>query len=93
VGQSETAADQAAAWKHVLDLLGGRTGGYIEVLGRLTEQQVAHTAADNEGLETGLLQAANNIRCMRAKLLEPYPVLGLGYGIEVFNDDLRFVTG
>jgi hypothetical protein len=30
---------------------------------------------------------------MRAKLLEPDPVFGLGNGNELFDDDLRFVTG
>jgi len=93
VGKPEAAADQAAAWKNVLDFLGRRTGGDIKVLGRLAQQQVAHTAADDERFETRLLQAANDIRRVRAKLLEPYPVLGLGYGNEVVNDDLRFVTG
>jgi hypothetical protein len=32
-------------------LLGRRVGGDIEVLGRQPEQQVAHAAADHEGLE------------------------------------------
>jgi hypothetical protein len=30
---------------------------------------------------------------VRAKLLQPDPVLGLGNSDELVNDDVRFVTG
>ena len=37
---------------------GVRVGGDVEILGLDAEQQVAHRAADDEGLEAGLLQLA-----------------------------------
>jgi hypothetical protein len=84
--QAESAADKPAARKHALDFLGRGAGGHIEVLGHLAEQQVANAAANDEGLEAGLLQVANDIRGMRAEFLEPDPMLGLGNGyVGVFN--------
>jgi hypothetical protein len=93
VGQTEASPDQAAPRKNVLDLFGGGAGSDIEILGRLAQQQVANTAADNEGLEASLLKFADDIACMRTELSEPYAVFGLGDGDELFDDDLRFVTG
>ena len=93
VGQPESPADQAAPRKDVLDLLGRGTGCDIEVLGRLAEQQVADAAADDEALVTCLLQLTNDFTRMRAKLLEPDSVLGLGNGDEFFDDVLRCATG
>jgi hypothetical protein len=93
VSQPKAAADQATAWKNLLDFLGGRAGGNVEILGRFTQQQVAHAATDNKCLETRFLQAANDVGRMRTKLLEPDPMLRLRNGNEVSDDDLRFVAG
>jgi hypothetical protein len=91
--QAESAADQPAAGKNLLHFLGRGAGGDIEVFGRLAQQQVAYAAAHDKGLETGFLQVADYFARMRAKLLEPDSVLGLQDGDEIFNDDLRFMTG
>jgi hypothetical protein len=93
VGQPESPADQPAPGKDVLDFLGRGAGCDIEVLGRLAEQQVTDAAADDEALVTCFLQFTNNFTRMRAKLLEPDSVLGLGNGDEIFDDVLRCATG
>jgi hypothetical protein len=90
VGQAESSSDQAAAGKDGLHLFRRRAGSDIEVLRSLAEQQIADAPADDECLETGLLQVADNLRRMGAELLEPDPVLGLGNDNELVNGDLRF---
>ena len=79
--------------KDVLDFLGRGAGCDIEVLGRLAEQQVTDAAANDEAFVTCLLQFTNGFTRMRAKLLEPDSVLGLGNGDEFFDDVLRCATG
>jgi hypothetical protein len=91
--QAKPAADQAAAGKYLLHLFGRGAGGDVEVLGRFAQQQIAHAAAHDKGLKAGFLQVANYFARVRAKLLEPDSVFGLRDGDEVFNGDLRFVTG
>src|SRR4030095_1612037 len=58
VYQTKPAADDESAAKERLDLLGCRVGGDIEILRLDSEQQVAHRAAHDEGLEACLLQLA-----------------------------------
>jgi hypothetical protein len=93
VRETESAPDQAAAGENFLHLLRRGAGSDVEVLGRFAEQQVAHAPAHDVGLETGILQVADYFACVRAELLEPDSVFGLRDGDEVFNGDLRFVTG
>ena len=52
----EAAADDEGAPEQPLDFFRRRIGGNVEVLGLDAQQQVAHRAADQEGLETGFLQ-------------------------------------
>ena len=67
--ETESPADEAAAWKNALDLLRGRIRGDVEVLGRLAEQQVADASADDVALETGLLEFPDDIGRVRAQFL------------------------
>jgi hypothetical protein len=68
-----------------MHLFGRSAGGHVKVFGRLAQDQVAHAAADNKRLVTGVLQFFDSFRGVRAKLFEPNAMLGLGYGDEVFN--------
>jgi ATP-dependent Clp protease adapter protein ClpS len=52
----EALADDEGAPEQPLDLFGRSVGGDVEVFRLDAEQQVAHRAADDEGLETGILQ-------------------------------------
>ena len=54
--QTEPTTDQTTVAEQALDLFGQRIGGDIEILGLEPEHQVAHAAADEEGLEAGLAQ-------------------------------------
>ena len=57
VREMEAAADQAAVAEQLLHLVGMRVGRDVEILRVQAEQQVAHGAADQEGLVAGLLAA------------------------------------
>ncbi|OIQ74112.1 hypothetical protein GALL_442470 [mine drainage metagenome] len=50
VHDAEAPADDEGASKQWLDLLGRGVGRDVEVLGLVAQQQVAHRAADDEGL-------------------------------------------
>jgi hypothetical protein len=52
----EAAADDEGAAEQLLDLFRRGVGGDVEVLGLDAQQQVAHRAADDEGLVAGFLQ-------------------------------------
>ena len=52
----EAPADDEGAPEQALDLFRRGVGGDVEVLGFDAQQQVAHRAADQEGLEAGFLQ-------------------------------------
>jgi hypothetical protein len=52
----EAAADDEGAAEQLLDLFRRGVGGDVEVLGLDAQQQVAHRAADDEGLVAGILQ-------------------------------------
>ena len=58
VHQAEAPADDERAAEERLDLLRARVGGDVEVLRLDAEQQVAHRAADDVGVEAGLAQHA-----------------------------------
>src|SRR3546814_6539307 len=60
VRQAETAADQAAVAEQVLDLFRRGAGGDVEVLGMAADHQVAHGAADQEGLVAAFAQAVEH---------------------------------
>jgi len=90
--QAEPPADQPAARKHVVHFLGGGAGGHVEVLGRLAQQQVAHAAADDEGLVAGVLQILDDFAGVRAQLLESDAVLGRGNS-DVLVDDFCSTCG
>jgi hypothetical protein len=61
VRQVEAPADQAAVAEDPPDLLRVRVGGDVEVLGLDVEQQVAHGAAHEEGLVTGVLEPIEHL--------------------------------
>ena len=52
----EAASDDEGAAEQAFDLFGRGIGGHIEIFGLDAQQQVAHSAADNKGLEACLLQ-------------------------------------
>jgi hypothetical protein len=91
--QAEAATDQPTTRKDVLHFLRSCARGHIEVFWNLAQQKIAHASPDDECFETRVLQVTNHFSRMRAKFLEPDPVLGLGNGDKLFDDDLRFVTG
>ncbi len=62
MGEMEAAADQPAIAEQLLDLVGMRAGGDVEVLGMQAEQQVAHRAADEESLEAGVPQPVQHLQ-------------------------------
>jgi hypothetical protein len=93
MGQAEAAADQAAAGKNVLNLFRGGACGHVKILGDLAEYEISNAATNQECLKTGVLQFPNHINGVWAKLPEPDPVFGLGYGEKIINIVLRAVTG
>jgi hypothetical protein len=56
VDEKEAPADDERTAKERLHLLRRRAGRNVEVLRREPQQQVAHGAADDEGLEPGFVQ-------------------------------------
>ena len=62
VHEAEAAADDVRATEQALDLLGRGIGRDVEVLRLDVQQQVAHRAADDEGLEAGVLQGLGDAR-------------------------------
>ena len=65
----EAPADDARAPERGAHLFGRGAGGDVVVLGRLADQQVAHRAADHEGLEALLLQHRAHLARGRRELL------------------------
>ena len=57
---AEVCADGEGLGEERDDLIGGGGGGDVEVLGRKAEQEIAHAAAGEEGLVTGVAQAAGD---------------------------------
>ena len=62
VGEPEPPADDPAVAEAPLDLVGLRRRADVEVLGPASEQQVAHTAADEEGRVAELLEPAHHLQ-------------------------------
>ena len=56
----EALADDEGAAEQAFDLLRGRIGCDIKILGLDAQQQVAHCTAYQEGFEAGLLQSAGD---------------------------------
>ena len=69
MGESETPTDQARARKYRFDFLRYGIGRYIVIFGHLAHQKITHAAAHDIGFIALFLQPANDLRCMRAKLL------------------------
>src|SRR5439155_12354913 len=61
VGKPETPADQPRVAEHVLNLIGIRVGRNVEIFGLALQQQVAHTATDDERLVAGVFQAVQDL--------------------------------
>jgi hypothetical protein len=72
-----------------MDFLGCRAGRDVEVLWRLAEDQVADAAADDERLESGILEFLDGLAGVGTQFLEPDAMLGPRYGDELVNGDLR----
>ena len=62
VREVEAAADQPAVAEQLLHLVGMRVGRDVEVLRMQAEQQVAHGAADEKGLEAGVPQPVEHLQ-------------------------------
>ncbi len=62
VHDAKAPADDEGAPEQTLDLLGRGAGGDVEVLGPQAQQQVAHAAADEVGLEAGLLERVHHVQ-------------------------------
>ena len=61
VDDAEAPADDEGAAELVLDLFRGGVGGDVEVLGPASQQQVAHGAADDVGLEARVGQPLDDL--------------------------------
>ena len=56
----EAAANDEGAPEQTFDFVGRGVGGHVEIFRLDAQQQVAYGAADDEGLEAGLLQRVRN---------------------------------
>ncbi len=65
----EPLADDEGAPEQALDLFRRGVGRDVEILGLDPEQQVAHRAADHEGLEAGILQCLRDAHGVRRQQL------------------------
>ena len=61
MSQAESAADQPAAWKHVLNLFRRGACGHVEVLGVFTQYQITDTAAHDKSFEARFLELADDL--------------------------------
>ena len=73
--QAKTPADQTTAREHVLNLLGRGAGGHVEILGRLAQQKVADTAADDVGLVPCILQIFHHLGGVGTQFFESDPAI------------------
>ncbi len=67
--QAEAAADQPAVAEQLLDLLGRRVGGNVEILGVAVHQQIADGAADQVTGKPGITQPVQNAQGVGADVL------------------------
>ncbi len=88
VRQAEAAADQKTVAKQLLDLLGCGVGADVKILGLAAEQQIAHPAADQVGLETMPVQPVEHLERIFANAAAGNPVFGPGQ-----NHRFAFRTG
>ena len=65
VREVKAPADQPAVTEQLLDLVRMRVGGDVEVLRMQSEQQVAHGAADQEGLVARFLESVEDLQGVR----------------------------
>jgi hypothetical protein len=77
VDETEAAADDAAVAEKPLDLARAGVGGDVEVLGRLSDEQVAHAAAHEVGVEAVALEPSHHLRGVGVDRVGIDPV-GLG---------------
>jgi len=75
VHDAEASADDEGTPELVLDLLGRGVGGHVEVLGATAQQQVAHGAAHDVGLEAGIGQSLDDLDAAFVEQLRIDPVL------------------
>ena len=80
MGQTEAATDQATVAEDAAHLLGAGVGGHVEVLGLPPQEQIAHPAADQQGLEALLFQAIEDLEGVLADV-------GAGNGVLVTRHD------
>ncbi len=78
VHDAKASADDESALEQRFDLLGRGIGGDVEVFGLEAQQQVAHRAADDVGLETRLLQGLHGVAGVLRKAAGVDLVLGAG---------------
>ena len=78
VHDAKAPADDPRVAKQLPDLLGRRVGGDIEILGHVAKQRVTDTPSDQEGLETGIVQAVEHLEGGITEMLTRDRVLGAG---------------
>ena len=61
VREAEAAADDPRAAEQGADFFGRGAGGHVEILGGLTDNDVAHRATDDIGLEAGALERVHHV--------------------------------
>ncbi len=76
VHEPKTASDDEGTAEERLHLLGPGVGGDVEILGLDAEQEIAHCAADDEGLEPGLVQAPRDVERPARQLMPADRVVG-----------------
>ena len=69
VCKPESPADQAGTREYRFNFFGYGIGRHLVIFGNLAHQKVAHAPPHDIGFIALFLQPANNLRCMRAKLL------------------------
>ena len=82
VHDAKAAADNARAAEQGVDFLGRGVGRHIKVLGVATEQQVAHSAADEIGLMVCIAQPRHDLQGAVADVLAGYAVLVPGNDLQ-----------
>ena len=68
MSKPKTSPDQSAVAKEAPDLLGQCIGRDVEILGFESEREIAHTPADEVGLETSFTQAVQHPQGVRGDL-------------------------
>ena len=79
----ETTTDDAAALEQAIHLFRRGIGGYVEILGLTTAENVPQATAHQIGFKAGLVQAIEHIQCSARHLFA-------GDGMLVAGNDSRF---